>query len=222
MQALSFLALCAIVLTSPKLQAQEPGPVVFSEIMWMGSGTSSADEWIELYNRGTKAIDLTGWTITRTGTDGAEQEMVTIGEGTIAAGGTFLIANYSGTSSRSQLATTVQFVSSAVALPNSKLQLYLYDSPKGGHLVDTADDGTGRPLGGTTEPPSAMVREVFGISGSEPEAWSTATESHGWRSGAIELGTPGALPTRLQPKGDTRATGVAGTTWAHMKAGNRN
>lgn len=222
MQALSVLALCAIVLTCPNLQAQEAGAVVFSEIMWMGSEASSADEWIELYNRGPESVDLTGWTITRAGSDGSEEEMTVIEGGTIAAGGTFLIANYSAASSRSQLSTTVQFVSASVALPNSKLLLRLYDRPADGNLIDTADDGSGRPFGGTTDPPSAMVRENFEMSGAESDAWSTATESRGWRDGANELGTPGSLPTRLQPAKDDRATGVSSTTWGQMKFSSRN
>jgi hypothetical protein len=43
--------------------SQTPRDVVFSEIAWMGTTTSSNDEWIELYNNTDGAIDLTGWTL---------------------------------------------------------------------------------------------------------------------------------------------------------------
>ncbi|MBD04538.1 MAG: hypothetical protein CME24_09360 [Gemmatimonadetes bacterium] len=122
MRVLSVLlwALSASVISLQAVDAQEPGPIVFSEIMWMGSGASSADEWIELYNRGDRAIDLSGWTITRAASDGSEQAMVTIEEGSVEPGQTFLIANYAADSDRSHLATPVHYVSTAVALPNNQ------------------------------------------------------------------------------------------------------
>ena len=43
--------------------AAEPLDIVISEIAWMGTDTSSADEWIELYNNTTSTIDITGWTL---------------------------------------------------------------------------------------------------------------------------------------------------------------
>ncbi|MBU1046776.1 lamin tail domain-containing protein [Patescibacteria group bacterium] len=36
-------------------------PVVINEIAWMGTDASSADEWIELYNRSNVDIDLSNW-----------------------------------------------------------------------------------------------------------------------------------------------------------------
>jgi hypothetical protein len=154
MRVLAALLFLISLAPPPAVEAQDPGPVVFSELMWMGSEASSADEWIELYNRGSQSIDLSGWTITRVGSDGTEGVMLTVEAGSIGVGETFLIANYKPDSDRSRLATTVQFVSTAVALPNTKLMLRLYDAPEGGTLIDVADDGTGRPLGGVTEPPS--------------------------------------------------------------------
>ncbi len=37
--------------------------VVINEIAWMGTEVSSTDEWIELYNKANREIDLTGWWI---------------------------------------------------------------------------------------------------------------------------------------------------------------
>ena len=224
MRVLSVLlwALSASVISLQAVDAQEPGPIVFSEIMWMGSGASSADEWIELYNRGDRAIDLSGWTITRAASDGSEQAMVTIEEGSVEPGQTFLIANYAADSDRSHLATPVHYVSAAVALPNTKLLLRLYDAPEGGTIVDVADDGTGRPFGGTTEPPSSMVREVFEMPGTRADAWPTATESMGWQSGTAELGTPGTLPSRQRTSAGDRATGVSAMSWSQIKMESRD
>ncbi len=44
-------------LSSPLLQ------VVINEIAWMGTATSSNDEWLELHNTTDQTIDLTGWTL---------------------------------------------------------------------------------------------------------------------------------------------------------------
>ena len=37
--------------------------IIFNEIAWMGTGASSNDEWIELYNRSGQDIDLEGWQV---------------------------------------------------------------------------------------------------------------------------------------------------------------
>ena len=41
---------------------QSTRDVVISEIAWMGTTASSNDEWIELYNNTSSAIDFAGWT----------------------------------------------------------------------------------------------------------------------------------------------------------------
>ncbi len=38
-------------------------PVIFNEIAWMGSKTSANDEWIELKNIGSAAVDVMGWQV---------------------------------------------------------------------------------------------------------------------------------------------------------------
>ena len=60
--------------------------VVISEIAWMGTTTSSFDEWIELYNNTAGPIDLTGWTLNAA--DGSPSISL---NGTIPPGGYFLL-----------------------------------------------------------------------------------------------------------------------------------
>lgn len=60
--------------------------VVINEIAWMGTVTSESDEWIELHNNGTDAVDLTGWHIVAD--DGTPSVTLT---GSIAANGYFLL-----------------------------------------------------------------------------------------------------------------------------------
>ena len=201
---------------STSANAAKPGDVVFSELMWMGSESSSADEWIELYNRGSSAKDLSGWTVTQTGKDGEETVMLQLSEGSIAPGAAFLISNYN--AARSQISVDPDVVATAVALPNSKLLLRLYDGDPeaGGNLIDTADDGSGAPLAGDNKQKAAMVRVEFDTDGSQEQAWATATEASGWDDGSSELGTPGSIPERLmtlstEETGETESTDTGPT-----------
>ncbi len=60
--------------------------VVISEIAWMGTSASTADEWLELYNNTANVIDLTGWVLSAA--DGTPSIAL---QGTIPAHGHFLL-----------------------------------------------------------------------------------------------------------------------------------
>ncbi len=61
--------------------------VLINEIAWMGTDNSANDEWLELYNPGNEAVDLTGWTLKSQ--DGTPN--IVFGEKSIAPGGYFLL-----------------------------------------------------------------------------------------------------------------------------------
>lgn len=199
--------------------APATGHVVFSELMWMGSEASSADEWVELYNAGPTPVNLQGWCITRL-TKGAHQVMIRLGDAHLEAGGIFLIANYGPSETRSKLAVRPDTVTTAITLANSRLQLRLFDGPpdSGGTMVDVADDGRGAPLAGSTGPPASMVRVDPEADGSTPEAWATATDSQGWKEGSLELGTPGTGPdiAPVAPRTGT-TTAIPPARWGALK-----
>ena len=88
------LIIALLVAAGPTLAGEET--VVFSEIMWMGSTGSTADEWIELHNHSDRAVDLVGWAITRMTAEG-ERFMLAIESGTLAPRGVFLISNFAPT-----------------------------------------------------------------------------------------------------------------------------
>ncbi len=132
----------------------DPGDVVINELMWMGSrgslgwgGEWPEDEWIELRNTTPYLIDLGGWQITKKTLSG-EELMLEIPSGTIPAHGFFLISNFDKNNSRINI--DPDLMDSSVDLRNKNLQVKLY---KGiwldqDNLIDTADDGNGRPLAG--------------------------------------------------------------------------
>lgn len=84
---LAFLTLSAITARADfSATAASKLDVVISEIAWMGTSTSSFDEWIELYNNTASSIDLTGWSLS------AADDTPTITlNGTIPAHGHFLL-----------------------------------------------------------------------------------------------------------------------------------
>jgi len=73
-------------LGAPAAPKANPLDVVVSEIAWMGTTASNADEWIELYNNTAAPIDLAGWTLIAA--DGTPSIVLA---GTIPAGAHFLL-----------------------------------------------------------------------------------------------------------------------------------
>ncbi len=243
------IAAALLILIPLTLSAVEPGPVVFSELMWMGSTTSASDEWIELANRSEEPVDLAGWTITRI-RDGSELHMLEIEAGVLAPGQVFLISNFPPDDPRCMLAVEPDMVTSAVVLPNTRLDLRLYDGDPeaGATLIDRADNGVGAPIAGDLQQRHAMVRIHLDADGTLPTSWATAQEAIGWKPGATEMGTPGSLrevlsgmpATTTEPpaqpnepgdgdqtadpgdtSGDQSETAVHPVSWAQLKGHSR-
>ncbi len=175
-------------------------PVVINELLWMGSDRSSSDEWIELRNLTTAPIDLTGWQLTKH-SGGAEVPMLTFPNGTIAAQGYFLIANYSETHANSALDITPDLVTSDVALANSALQITLYDAA--GVLIDRADDGSGNPLSGVydnaAEKYISMERNRVPGDGQLAQSWHPNTQAVNIKATSLVQATPGAKNSNAAP-----------------------
>jgi HKD family nuclease len=89
------LCLALMLLIVPAAVASPPltREVVVSEIAWMGTTVSSTDEWIELYNNTSGAINLAGWTLIAA--DGPPT--ITL-QGTIPAHGYYLLERTDDTS----------------------------------------------------------------------------------------------------------------------------
>jgi len=174
-----------------------PGDVVINEVMWMGSFSSSDDEWVELRNMTGGEIDLSGWQITKWVAGTHEELMLTIPNGKkIPAHGYFLISNFDKTTSKINVEPNL--VDSSVVLVNSNLQIKLYDGVwnSGGTLIDTADDGSGAPAAGDNGSKFAMERNDTPGDGTVATNWHTCLDSSStglyWDAGATERGTPGA------------------------------
>lgn len=166
--------------------------VVISEVMWMGSDLSTADEWVELTcTEGECPQTLSGWALTSLGSDGTEKTLVRFGEVTIGAGQYAVVSNYSAADSR--LATNPVLTTTAMTLPNTKLLLRLRDGS--GNIMDEVDDGVGVPFAGDnpsgTGAKASMERLDLSAAGNVKDNWQTALLSLGFDSGLPIFGTPG-------------------------------
>ena len=169
--------------------------VVISEVMWMGSDLSTADEWVELTGVDDGAasfpLSLSGWTL-RVQSGTGENVLARFGGDVgIQSGQYLLVSNYPAAASR--LVVDPALSTTAMMLPNTKLLLRLYDGH--GTLVDEVDDGVGVPFAGANPsgggPQASMERISLLGAGNAKENWQTALRTLGFDPGAPIFGTPG-------------------------------
>ena len=158
--------------------------VVVNEIAWMGTSVSANAEWMELFNNGNTAVDLTGWhLVAANGTPS-----ITL-SGTIAANGYFLLER---TSDASVPAVTANQIYTG-ALTNSGTSLTLTDTS--GSVIDTVDGGVNwANVGGDNTTKQTAQKTANG--------WTTATS------------TPGTVNAANQspPSNDTNSNTDTSTT----------
>jgi len=137
------------------------GKPVISEVAWMGTTTSASDEWIELYNAGNLAQDLTGWILATS--DGTPSIALS---GTIPAGGFILLE-------RTDDSTVPEVTADKIytgALENTFEKLMLKNST--GAVIDQTPDGTSWAAGDGTSK-ATMYRVDTNTSN-----WATSTASY--------------------------------------------
>lgn len=173
--------------------------VVISEVMWMGSDQSTADEWVEVVgvNDGATSfpLSLSGWTL-RVQSGTGENVIARLGEGvTVQSGQYLVVSNYPALTSR--LAVEPALTTTSMILPNTKFLLRLYDAA--GLLIDAVDDGVGIPFAGSNPsgggPKASMERISLSGAGNVKENWQTAIATVGFDPGVPIFGTPGSPRT---------------------------
>ncbi len=169
--------LCSVFFSSTAKAERPAGPLLIGEVAWAGSSKSTADEWLELWNLGDEPIDLTGYRLVGAGgADGITFEPAHI----LPPRSAFLIANYD--AEKSAMAIDPQLVTSAVSLPNDKLNIELFDSD--GVLIDMAGNGAAPPAGFSSSTKASMRRAPNGD-------WNTSDIYRGMDEGIADFGTPG-------------------------------
>ena len=154
--------------------------VYISEVAWSGSALSTADEWLEITNRSSEAVDLGGWIVDGAATSAGAIQIAP--DTFIESHTTLLIANYNADDPKTTLTVTPQLITNAISLANSGLTLRLIDSV--GIVVDTLAFGSSPNAGGTSPFRSAVRLETGEIKSAETSA--NILQS-------TQLGTPGAI-----------------------------
>ncbi|MEK7582457.1 MAG: lamin tail domain-containing protein [Patescibacteria group bacterium] len=166
--------------------------VVINEIAWAGTANYSGDEWIELYNTGSVAINLDGWALFEN-----ETRIITL-TGSIAAGAYYLIERTDDTTI-SNIPANIHgsFGGSGLKnLPDGE-NLMLRDT--GGVIIDSVPcfggwfagtDSTGNPSYASMERISAI------LPGADSSNWATNT---GLITTGMDAGNP-PQPLRGTPK----------------------
>ena len=122
--------------------------IIISEVAWGGTQASANDEWIELFNRSSYLVDITGWKLQAA--DGAPD--ITL-SGVVSPNGFFLLER----TDESTVSTVNSDQLYTKSLENGGESLLLYDSE--GNLVDTANGNGGAwPAGDNTGSYASMER----------------------------------------------------------------
>jgi len=178
-------ALTLIFVLAPPLRAAAL-EVVINEIGWAGTAASSSDEWVELLNNTTAAVDLSGWTWQSL--DGSPSVVLA---GTVPAAGFFLLER-TDNATVSDVAAD-QLFSGAIANGPPAEDFVLRDA--GGVLVDQVLFSTaGWPAGNSSEFTS-MERRNPQRAGSLRSNWAAnnkITRNGKDAGGAALNGTPKA------------------------------
>ncbi len=156
--------------------AASPGDVVINEVAWAGSADSSADEWIELFNPGAQAVDLTGWKLLDDGV-----EVLTFAE-TIPAYGYLLIED-----SEEAVSNVAADVLAGLSLANSGDSLALIDDL--GNVIDAVNESGDMWPAGSSSNYATMERIAASAMDFADSTGAGALAS----AGAVIVGTPGAM-----------------------------
>ncbi len=181
--------------TTPSPTAPEsypPGSILISEVAWAGTLASAHDEWIELYNPGGGAIDLSGWRL-------ADNNDIDIALSIVIAPYSFSLLERTDDSTVASIPADQIYTGS---LNNSGDSLFLYDPS--GTIIDSANANGGAWPAGESGNRASMERRG---GADQPGNWGTYTgfgglgvDSHG---GPIQ-GTPrGVNSIHLPPPSPT-------------------
>lgn len=160
--------------------AASPGDVVINEIAWMGSpaeGNETAsqaanDEWLELFNTGANAIDLSGWVLKSTDNNptiqlGGSGEILRI-----EAGAYFLLSRANQTVVGVSADLVYPYDTTKSSLGNSGEHLQLLDA--GRNVIDDIN-AFGNWFAGDNITKQTMERKHPQLSGSDPDSWGGLT-----------------------------------------------
>jgi hypothetical protein len=158
----------AVPCSFPKSVHSPTHEIIFNEIAWMGSPSSSVAEWMEIKNNSAREVDLSGWEILNA--SGKIKIFFTGSDGAFAPGGLLLLSR--GTTTLAGAVGASKTYSGDLA--NTGDTLALMDSQC--DISDYLDASGGWPAGNNMTK-QTLERDTDGI---------------GWHTSALPGGTPGA------------------------------
>jgi hypothetical protein len=176
----SFFLLCTPLFVLP---TSAQSSVVIGEVQWAGSESSSADEWIELWNLNSTPFSLSGYRLRGVGSG---SDLVFGPQDQIEPLHAFLIANYNALDPKSTLTIPPQVVTTTISITNENTHITLID-PQGAILDEVSWTRTA-PGGSNVSPRSALLRTP---DHAETANWISATSSQNLTVSAHQYGTPG-------------------------------
>ena len=192
-----------------------PLTIVINEVAWAGTQASTSDEWIELYNPGSKDISLNGWSLRAA--DGSPN---------IDLSGTLLAKDYFLLERTDEDVTTISSdLIYTGSLSNNGEILRLYD--QNGYVVDTANSNGGAWPAGDASSFSSMERTIIATDSNFVWVTYNASKDTGIKakdaSGNEIKGTPGrgntqigvaptATPTNTPRAGSGSGSGSSGSS----------
>lgn len=197
---IALLLITALYFKAPVSRAQNNlqfGDLVINEIMWSNSSLGEDDEWIELRNMTDSPIDFSQTPVNLTiYNKKVLKYTVPIDSNIIAANGYFLMAKYHQNDNKTNLGLEADYVPSKWGtLYNSDVNYQLLSNTV---IIDEADDGSGEPFAGKNG--QSMERNSDPGDGKLADNWHTAISSVNFKPGSLELGTPRAQNSEIQPK----------------------
>src|SRR5215467_11922282 len=125
----SRIALSAVAATVAALALSAPASaaspdVVIAQVYGGGgnSGATLTNDYIELFNRGSEAVDLTGWSVQYASAAGTSWQVTAL-SGSVAAGGDYLVAESAGAGGTTPLPTPDASGSIAMSATSGKVAL---------------------------------------------------------------------------------------------------
>ena len=141
--------------------------MVINEVAWSGTATSSNDEWLELYNSGSGAQELAGWSVCA-----GDAKIVTFSSAHRIESGQFFLIERTDDTTISDIPG--DYVGSfSKALVDTGLALALRSgSCAAGQVVDAV--GSGAWFAGSASPQRASMERISATAaGDIPENWAT-------------------------------------------------
>ena len=154
--------------TTPGVCGATPTSIIINEIAWAGTAASSSDEWIELYNPTSSAVNLNGWVLKAVD----NTPNIPLSNFNLAPGQYYLLERTNDTTVSDVVAN--QIFTGDIGNINEVLQLW----NSSGICVDIANSNSGAWPAGSSTTFGTMERRAVVVD--SDTAWFTNVNSASW------------------------------------------